>query len=54
MRRDYTTNPGERKTNARKKYAERQIHKWIDWSWENRGKVLFKELIEQIEKYDRR
>ena len=50
MRRDYKTNPGETKANARKKYAERQIHKWVDWSWKMRGRVIYKELMEQIKK----
>jgi|TARA_B110000211_G_C13635410_1_gene359278 hypothetical protein len=52
MRRDYKTNPGETKANARKKYAERQIHKWVDWSWKMRGRVIYKELMEQIKKYE--
>jgi hypothetical protein len=54
MRRDYTTNPGETKAVARKKYAERQIKKWVDWSWNMRGRVIYKQLIEQIEKYERK
>jgi hypothetical protein len=54
MRRSNTVNPGEAKAMARKKYAERQINKWVEWSWRMRGKVIYKELIEQIEKYERR
>lgn len=54
MRRDYKTDPGETKAVARKKYAERQIKKWVDWSINMRGKVLYKELIQQIEKYERK
>ena len=53
-RRDSKTNPGEAKAIARKKYAERQISKWVDWSWRMRGKVIYKELIQQIEKYEQR
>jgi hypothetical protein len=51
MRRDNKTNPGGAKELARKKYAERQIDKWIKWSWENRGKIKYKELIELQNKY---
>jgi len=47
-------NPREAKAISRKKYAERQISKWVDWSWRMRGKVIYKELIQQIEKYERR
>ena len=40
----------DRKELARKKYSERQFAKWVNWSIKNRGKVLFKEIIEkQIE-----
>lgn len=44
----------ESKILARKKYAERQIKKWVDWSWRQRGRVIYKELIEQVEKYERK
>lgn len=54
MRRDNSTDPGETKAVARKKYAERKIEKWIKWSWDVRGRVIYKELIEQINKYERR
>jgi len=54
MRRSNTANPGEAKALARKKYAERQIKKWVDWSWRVRGRVIYKELIQQIEKYEQR
>ena len=36
---------------ARQKYAERQIDKWVKWSWENRGKVKYEELVELQDKY---
>ena len=36
---------------ARRKYGERQIDKWVKWSFTMRGKVLWKELIEQIKRY---
>ncbi len=54
MRRNNSTDPGETKAVARKKYAERKIEKWIKWSWNVRGRVIYKELIEQINKYERK
>jgi bisphosphoglycerate-dependent phosphoglycerate mutase len=54
MRRDYQADSGKAKALARKKYAERQIKKWVDWSWNMRGRVIYKQLIEQIEKYERK
>jgi hypothetical protein len=33
-------------------YAERQINKWVKWSWEMRGKIKYKELVELQNKYD--
>ena len=36
---------------ARKAYGERQIDKWVAWSWKNRGKILWKELIEKQNEY---
>ena len=38
MRRDSKVNPKLSKIIARKKYAERQIDKWVKWSWQQRGK----------------
>lgn len=54
MRRSSENYPREAKAQSRKKYAERQISKWVDWSWRMRGKVLYRELIQQIDKYERR
>ena len=54
MRRNNKTDPGEAKALARKKYAERQIKKRVDWSWRVRGRVIYKQLLEQIEKYEQR
>ena len=39
---------------SRKRYAERQIDKWVKWSWRMRGKIPYRELIQQIEKYEKR
>ena len=52
MRRDSRLNPGEAKRIARQKYAERQIDKFVEWSWDVRGRVRYKELIEIMDKYN--
>jgi hypothetical protein len=52
MRRNNKRNPFEEKRIARKMYAERQIDKWCKWSWEIRGKIKYRELVEQQEKYN--
>ena len=54
MRPSDRADSSEAKAIAREKYAERKIDKWIKWSWNVRGKVIYKELIEQINKYERR
>ena len=51
MRRDSKANSFEAKRIARQKYAERQIDKLWRWSWEARGKIKYKELIEIQNKY---
>jgi|TARA_R110000824_G_scaffold53762_1_gene148514 hypothetical protein len=33
-------------------YADRQIDKWCKWSWNIRGKIKYKELVEQQDKYN--
>ena len=52
MRRNGKVNPWEAKRLARKMYAERQIDKWCKWSWDMRGKIKYKELKEQQDKYN--
>jgi IS1 family transposase len=52
MRRSNKINTAEAKRIARSKYAERQISKFVKWSWETRGKVKFKELLELQDKYN--
>ncbi len=37
---------------ARRMYAVRQIDKWVKWSFNMRGKVLWKELMEKIKQYN--
>jgi len=51
MRRDSKTDPKKAKALARQKYAERQIDKWIKWSWEARGKIKYRELVELQNQY---
>mgnify|MGYP003625421930 FL=1 len=51
MRRDSKVNPGQAKRIARQMYAERQIAKWVKWTWDMRGRIKYKELIEQQDKY---
>ena len=51
MRRDNKINPAQAKHLARSKYAERQIEIWWKWSFNQRGKIKYKELIEQQDKY---
>ncbi len=51
MRRDSKHNPFQAKRIARQKYAERQIDKFVKWSWELRGYVKFKDILNQQKKY---
>ena len=51
MRRNCRLNNEETKQLARRKYAERQIDKWVKWTWTIRGKVLYRELIKKIKQY---
>ena len=52
MRRNNKLNPEQEKILARKKYAERQIDKWIKWSWDVKGYVKYKDLVRLQEKYN--
>ena len=49
MRRDSKINPFEAKQIARRQYADRQIDKFVKWSWDIKGKVKSKD-IEQLHK----
>jgi hypothetical protein len=51
MRRNRELNTWEKKDLARRKYAERQLEKFIKWSIENKGYLKYKELIEYERKY---
>jgi hypothetical protein len=46
MRQNDRTDPAKSKKVARIRYASRQIDKFIKWSIETRGRLLYKELIE--------
>tara|TARA_R110000782_G_scaffold159683_1_gene251776 strand:+ start:389 stop:559 length:171 start_codon:yes stop_codon:yes gene_type:complete len=37
---------------ARKGYAERQFERWVKWSFDTHGKVLFKDLIKKQIEYN--
>ena len=51
MRRNREPNSFEQKDLARRKYAERQLQKYIDWSVESKGYIKYKDLIKYSEKY---
>ena len=51
MRRDDNPNTWKSKVLARRKYYERQINKFINWSIEQKGYLKYRELIEYQEKY---
>ena len=51
MRRNRELNSLEKKDLARRKYAERQLDKFIKWSIEKKGYLKYKELIEYERKY---
>ena len=37
---------------ARDKYAERQIDKFVKWSWNMRGKVKYKDIVKLHEEHN--
>ncbi len=51
MQRDGKNNPFQEKLIARQKYAERQIDKFVKWSWEIKGKVKYKDIKQLQTKY---
>ena len=52
MRRNRELNTWEKKDLARRKYAERKLQKFIDWSIEAKGYLKYKDLIKYSKKYD--
>ena len=51
MRQNRRVNPKLAKLVARKNYRDRQIDKWVKWSWEKRGRVKYKELVGYQDQY---
>lgn len=51
MRRNRQLNTWEQKDLARRKYAERQLEKFIKWSVESKGYLKLNELLEYERKY---
>ena len=51
MRRNSEPNSFEQKDLARRKYAERQLQKYIDWSMESKGYLKYKDLMKYSEQY---
>ena len=51
MRQNDRANPFQKKIIARQRYAERKIDKWVKWSWEIKGKIKWRELVEMQDKY---
>ena len=51
MRRNRELNTWEKKDLARRKYAERQLEKFIKWSIETKGHLKYKDLIKYSKKY---
>jgi hypothetical protein len=52
MRQNNTVNTRQAKDVARRKYAERQIDKFIKWSVNQRGFLKYKDIVEQHDKYN--
>jgi hypothetical protein len=51
MQRDSKDNTREKKEIARKKYIERNIDKWVKWSWDIKGRINYKQLKEKQDEY---
>jgi plasmid rolling circle replication initiator protein Rep len=51
MSRDRKINPFEAKAIARRKYAERQIDKYVKWSWSVKGKVSYNKIVKLQNEY---
>ena len=52
MRRNGKANSFQAKRIARQKYFERQVHKFVKWSWEIKGKVKYKDIKELQTKHN--
>ncbi len=51
MRQNRRINPKLAKVVARNNYRDRQIDKWWKWSWDQRGKIKYKELVRYQDEY---
>ena len=51
MQRDNKDYSREKKEIARRKYIERNIDKWIKWSWEIKGNINYKQLKQKQDEY---
>lgn len=51
MQRDNKDNLREKKEIARRKYIERNIDKWVKWSWEIKGNINYKQLKQKQDEY---
>ena len=51
MRSNRQLNTWEKKELARRKYNERQIERFINWSIENKGHLKYKDLEKYSKKY---
>ena len=43
---------GNNKRLARKAYGERQIDKWVKWSWANTGRISWRELVKKQNEFN--
>ena len=37
---------------AKKAYEERQINRWVNWSWKNTGRISWKELVKKQNEFN--
>ena len=51
MPRDSKINPFKAKEIARRKYAERQIDKYVKWSWSIKGRVSYSKIVKLQKEY---
>ena len=51
MPRDSKINPFKAKEIARRKYAERQIDKYVKWSWSIKGRVSYNKIVKLQDEY---
>ncbi len=52
MRRNDKIDPRQKKELARQKYAERQIDKFVKWSWRMRNRVRSRDIKELQDEYN--